>query len=233
MSTEVLLDENAKNDWLDLVKKHRKKQKGLPALSVLNKNAGNVEHNIAMFNKMNSGEQLDVNPMNGTTSEPAGMGESIELKESDMNEEKVILEYHDLPVDVETSIDGPSGYYDRQLGGWVDTRKEAATGLVDWDFQTTKNDIIEFLQDDEFVQGELWTDDITGEEFDMLLEQNFDAILDKFMRLVKDHFYYDAIEQATEYYSTLEEDYEEMPHTTSVISEDIDDRFDMSLRTLL
>ena len=40
------MSENAKVDWLRRVKKHRKNQKGLPALSTLNTDAGNVEHNM-------------------------------------------------------------------------------------------------------------------------------------------------------------------------------------------
>ena len=36
---KLTLDENAKEDWLKLVKKHKKKQKGLPALSRINKKA--------------------------------------------------------------------------------------------------------------------------------------------------------------------------------------------------
>lgn len=59
------LNENAKNDWLKIVKKHKRKQKGLPALSNLNTDAGNVEHNISMFNSMTSAEGCVCESING------------------------------------------------------------------------------------------------------------------------------------------------------------------------
>ena len=71
---KLTLDENAKEDWLKLVKKHKKKQKGLPALSRINKNAGDVEKNIELFNKMSS--YID-SPNNNPVSGP--FGDSVEF----------------------------------------------------------------------------------------------------------------------------------------------------------
>ena len=78
--SKLTLNENAKEDWLKLVKKHKKKQKGLPALSTLNTDAGNVEHNISMFNKMNSAtESPNTNPVSGPFGGDvsSGMAESL------------------------------------------------------------------------------------------------------------------------------------------------------------
>ena len=50
---ESKIQEDAKSDWMKIVKRHKKKQRGIPALSSLNTDAGNVEHNINMFNMMN------------------------------------------------------------------------------------------------------------------------------------------------------------------------------------
>ena len=82
----MILDEtiNAKDAWLKQVKHHRKRLKGLPRVG-FNPNAGNVEYNISMMNKMlGSGEMLSNNPISGPfggdVSAPAGgasMGESL------------------------------------------------------------------------------------------------------------------------------------------------------------
>lgn len=62
------IQEDAKSDWMSLVNKHKKKQKGLPALSTLNTNAGNVEHNINMFNMMQPDRIATVDASNGNVS---------------------------------------------------------------------------------------------------------------------------------------------------------------------
>ena len=73
---------NAKDAWLKQVKHHRKRLKGLPRVG-FNPNAGNVEYNISMMNKMlGSGEMISTNPVSGPfggeASSGAGMGESLE-----------------------------------------------------------------------------------------------------------------------------------------------------------
>lgn len=64
---------------------HRKRQKGLPSLSRLNRNAGNVEYNVAMFNHANTPAD---GPSNNPVSGPfggdvggVGMGEGIQKKD--------------------------------------------------------------------------------------------------------------------------------------------------------
>ena len=80
------------NELEKRAKQHRKKHRGL-ALSYLNTNAGNVEHNVAMFNKMNNPIDATINnpisgPFGGEVSAPVasgdggGMGESLELTEA-------------------------------------------------------------------------------------------------------------------------------------------------------
>ena len=74
---------NESNELEKRAKAHKKKQKGISALSKLNPDAGNVEHNVKMFNKVNS--PID-GPSNNPISGPFGgdvgggeaMGESID-----------------------------------------------------------------------------------------------------------------------------------------------------------
>lgn len=92
----LTLNEDTRDDWLALVRKHRKKLKGLPRVG-FNPNAGNVEHNIAMFNKMHSGEPISVNPISGPfggdVSAPVGggmsMGEALERKAYQRTHDKI------------------------------------------------------------------------------------------------------------------------------------------------
>lgn len=71
------------NELKKRAKFHRKRQKGLPALSTLNPNAGNVEYNVAMFNHMNTPTGGFTNnpisgPMGGDVS-AGSMGESVSM----------------------------------------------------------------------------------------------------------------------------------------------------------
>lgn len=76
---------NAKDAWLKQVKYNRKKKKGLPYIG-FNPNAGNVEHNISMMNKMLNVGDLSNNPISGPfggdVSAPAGDGAGISMGES-------------------------------------------------------------------------------------------------------------------------------------------------------
>lgn len=70
------------NELEKRAKFHKKRLKGLPRTS-LNTNAGNVEHNVAMFNHINSpAEGPSNNPISGPFGGDvgAGMGEAIENK---------------------------------------------------------------------------------------------------------------------------------------------------------
>ena len=90
------------NELKKRAKFRRKRQRGLPALSTLNPNAGNVEYNVAMFNHMNTPAGGFTNnpisgPMGGDVSAPAasgGMGEALatKIEESAMTREQMISE---------------------------------------------------------------------------------------------------------------------------------------------
>ena len=73
------MSKDAKTAWLDQVKQHKRKQKGLPALSSINTDAGNVEHNIEVFNNISSARSC--NEVN--TSSDVAMGESFKYKDLD------------------------------------------------------------------------------------------------------------------------------------------------------
>ena len=77
---------NAKDAWMKQVKHNRKRLKGLPRVG-FNPNAGNVEHNISMFNTMNS-------PTGGPSTNPCGpMGEALI---EGMSREQMIAQLREL-----------------------------------------------------------------------------------------------------------------------------------------
>ena len=97
MKFNMIEEMNAKDAWLKQVKHHRRRLKGLPRIG-FNPNAGNVEYNISMLNKMlGSGEMLSVNPVSGPfggDASGAGIGESLIIENNlleniDMNDNKV------------------------------------------------------------------------------------------------------------------------------------------------
>ena len=90
---EVLVEKVTKNELKDRAKKHAKKQRGI---TTLNPDAGNVEYNIGMFNKMGGAvEGPSNNPVSGPFGGDVSSGccESLDDIEKD---EKVFMEEYDF-----------------------------------------------------------------------------------------------------------------------------------------
>lgn len=223
------IQEDAKSDWMKVVNKHKKRQKGLPALSKLNTDAGNVEHNISMFNKM-------AQPSNSVSAENSG-SDTVAMSESlDKEQDNVIqLEYSDIPVEVVTKRGNPRGYYSPSMGQWYPDENVTKTILVSWTYSVDKISVIEFLQDLPEVQLELNYDELSDEEFDKELLDNLDYLVYKHEEKLLDEFRDEAIEDAQENFSydyeyTFDESYQKKSDNDDIM---LDDKFDMSMRTLL
>lgn len=223
------MNENAKVDWMKIVKKHKKRQKGLPALSTLNTNAGNVEHNIHMFNHMNTPvDAPSNNPVSGpfggdASASSSAMGESVSTEHRN-TEEVVDLHFKNIPIDVETGNYNPTGYYSPSFGNWLPDDPEITHKIIDWVYPVNKQNIAEFLQDDPDVQNELGTT-LSDSEYQRMFDDKFEELLDKYMDKVLDHYYEDAINDAKLNYKLSESRTDE--------ENSLDDKFDLSLRTLL
>lgn len=227
------LDENAKNDWFKIVKKHKKRQRGLPALSTLNTNAGNVEKSIELFNMMQPSGNASVDASNGNV-EAGGMGESLQLKENVM--ETITLHYENLPIEVVTRRGNPGGYYDYGMSQWYPDDDETKEILIDWDYEADEQTVKEFLQDLPEVQIDLKYDELTDAEFDKLFDSEFDNIVEKYADKLLEYFYDSAKEDAQtnfsyDYEYTFDESMER--NNKDKFDYDADDTFDMSTRTLL
>ena len=230
------IQEDAKSDWMKIVNKHKKKQKGLPALSTLNTNAGNVEHNINMFNMMRPDSNVSVDASNGNISGNTCC-ESCSLDES-KEQETVTLEYENIPVEVVTRPGNPSGYYSTSFGNWLPDDDETTEILIDWSYEVDKQDIIEYLQDHDDIFVTLDIDpEVDDDWLNNAIIENFDNLLEKFEEDIKEYFYESAVSDAQENYE-YEEDYpffEPYDESFGSIKDNIefDDKFDMSMRTLL
>lgn len=225
------MNENAKNAWMKLVNKHKKRQKGLPVLSTLNTNAGNVEHNINMFNMMQPSGSITVDASNGNISSgefSGGMGESfvkenfisLNLEEKfDMNKKTIDLEYDDIIIDVET-----------------DRGRSSSEITINWTYSISEDDVKDFFWVHDNLLTDLLPENASDEEFYSTIENNLDYLVDKYNNELKEYYLEDAIDDAIENYVYNEYDPREDPDVAYEEARDralFDDEFDMSMRTLL
>lgn len=236
---KINIQEDAKSDWMAVVNRHKKKQKGLPALSKLNTNAGNVEHNINMFNMMQSNSDITIDPSSGNVSSGDSCCEDYAEKVS-TKDKKIVFEYNNLPIEVITKHGNPSGYYSSSFGNWLPDDNETTEILIDWSYEVDIEEVMEYLQDLDKIFTLLDVDpEIDEETLSSLLEENIDFLLEKLQDELLDYFYDAAVKDAQENYKYEEpcpeydpDDYEDS--TRSVKSnKDLDDNFTMSMRTLL
>lgn len=239
-------NDDAKTAWLNIVKKHRAKQKGLSPFCSLeedtsanyslkeakrkkktyhvNTDAGNVEHNINMFNMMNDvPSDIDINPMNGSV-EVGGMSESFldNIPVSD----KIVLSYQRLPVDVLVSQGNPTGYYDTTIGGWLPDYDEYDTIEIQYDYLVPEEDVIDFILNTDSIMKDFAH--LTDEEFTQYVNNNIDDLVIKYNEDILDEFEEKASKQAAKEYAQQDNYYYE-----SVQKSELDDKFDMSTRSIL
>ena len=224
---KLILDEDTRQDWLNLVKKHKKKQKGLPALSKLNTNAGDVEHNLTMFNKMNTPvEGPSNNPISGPFGENIACSESLNEAASD-KKETIELEYNNLEF---------TQYGNKHdVDNWDEWNRR-----MNWTYEVDKDDLYTFIFEyciDELDFPLAFEDNFDPNnsedwhKFESWLDNNFDTIFNKYKEKILAHWEEDACDEAAEEYDSS--DYYEELNSNKLISEELDDVFDMSMRTLL
>ena len=161
---------NAKASWMKVVDKHNKKQKGLPALSTLNTDAGDVETGIQFFNSSTMSEDYQKKPW----------------------EETIELYYPELTFEIYVG-GNPNGYYNTHLGGWLPDDPEEVTITTDWTYSVLKDSVIDFLRDEESVQEEFDFENLSDEEYIKAIEDNLDDLVLEYEDKLLDNFYDDAI----------------------------------------
>lgn len=232
------LVEDAKSDWLNLVKKHRKKQKGLPSQATLN-DAGDVETCIKMFNKINTTGSANTNPVSGpfskdvSTSDSTALTEHVYTEDVNMNQKTIKLYYPELAIE-----DAPTGKY---YPGDRFTRDEPdyADTTIEYEYTVDEIDVIEFLQDlPEFIE-KYDLDSFSDEEIHRFIHSNIDSLTDEYMDKLLSHFEEFAISDALDKFDferhfDNEPDYDPYDrYNESKTKDNLDDEFDMSLRALL
>lgn len=230
-SVKTNMQENAKVDWMKLVNRHRKKQRGLPALSRLNTNAGNVEHNIEMFNMMQPDGSITVDSSNGNVS--SNDGACCEAMSSDYRLDYVTLEYANIPVEHQIKLGNPMGYYDSYYGMWLPDDGESEELYIDWSYEVPKQEIIDYLAEKEETLEYLNVDeDIDSDRLNQLIDAHFDELFVALEDDIYKHFYDRAVANARENYVHDTENHED-PRDRQFDKLTLDDKFDMSMRSLL
>ena len=216
------MSNDAKSAWMSQVKNHKKRQHGLPALSTLNPNAGNVEHNINMFNAAQPSTTPVTDAVNGNT---AAVCEALEPSVT------VELEYEKLPI-VQTKF-VKDAYYDSNFGNYLPPDYDEVEYKISWTYEVDKQEVIEFLSGLPEVIQELAAEDMYDDELEQLIADDFENILDSHYAQVLNYFKDEAIEDAEEKY--IAESVESVVDNDKKVTKDflLDDQFDMSMRTLL
>lgn len=214
--TKITMEEDTKNDWMKIVNKHKKRQKGLPALSSLNTDAGNVEHNVSAFNNMNTpATSPSTNPVSGPFGE-ACVSESLK-------QDTVELEYKKLRYN-------PQGLR-RDVDDWDDWDI-----VSDFTYEVDEDEFYSFIFEDcidetdfpRAFEDDFHTyDENDWAEFKTWVDNNFSYVYNKYESKILDHWREAAIEEAEEEYSPSN------PWLDEGVKSSIDDNFDMSMRTLL
>lgn len=174
------------------VNEAKKKKKPFDSI---NNNAGNVEHNIEMFNKMNSpAEGPCTNPVSGPFGGDVGDGEA--MVESVEKKETIELEYRNLEFT----------QYGNQRDGddWDEWDR-----CMDWTYEVDKDDLYTFIFEsciDETDFPEAFDDEFDPNnaedwaKFESWLDDNFDAIYSKYEEKILENWEEDAAEQAAQEY---------------------------------
>ena len=170
-------------------KKHKKNNKGLSFYCTLNPDAGDVEHNVAMFNHMNTpAESPSVNPC-------GPMAEDINLREESIMSSQIELNYDDLEVTIVTRPQRPSSYhfeYDRDEAQTVEEK-------IDYEFVVAKSEIVDFLYEN--MTENDFADIDTAPEAEVLefINKNFDALFAKYESMILDAYRDQAREDAEQH----------------------------------
>ena len=178
------------NELEKRAKQQRKYGKGLSPFCTLNPDAGNVEHNVAMFNTINSPiEGPSNNPVSGPHGEAVSAGVAVSLLES---AEFIELHYDNLEVTIVTRPAKAPSYhfeYDRDEAQTVEEK-------IAHNYSVPKKDIVEFLMEnitDEDLEN---IEDVNDKELEEFVEKNFDKLFDKYELQILDNFRDDAREDA-------------------------------------
>lgn len=173
------LQEN--NELEKRAKQHGKKSKGLSSHCKLNLDAGNVEHNVAMFNHMSS-------PSGGPSTNPCGpmaegLNESAEL---------IDLHYDKLKVTIVTRQSRPASYY------FEYDRDEAQTveEYIEYDYTVKKSEVVDFICENMTENDFANIEDASDAELVAFVNEHFDDLYSKYEKMILEYFEDSAREHA-------------------------------------
>lgn len=175
-----------------LFEARKKKKNG----ALVNPDAGNVEHNIEMFNKMNSPvDGPSNNPVSGPFGGDVACAESL-TEAMPPKKETIELEYKDL----EFTQCGPQ----RDVDDWDEWDR-----CMDWTYEVDKDNLYTFIFEsciDETDFPLAFEDDFDPNnaedwgKFESWLDDNFDAVFSKYEEKILENWEEDAANEAAEEY---------------------------------
>ena len=172
------------NELEQRAQKHKRKKKGLSG--TLNPDAGNVEHNVAMFNHMNT-------TTGGPSTNPCGpMAEEL-VTEATPAQETIELHYDELPIEICVKPAAAPSYhfeYDRD-------EAQFKTDTTSFDLEVNKSDIVTFIIENmnpDDYSGD-WDNDGT-DKIEQFVMGNFDSLFSKYESAILDSYRDEAIEKA-------------------------------------
>lgn len=173
------LQEN--NELEKRAKQHGKKSKGLSSHCKLNPDAGNVEHNVAMFNHMSS-------PSGGPSTNPCGpMAEGL-----NEGAELIDLHYDKLKVTIVTRPARPASYY------FEYDRDEAQTveEYIEYDYTVKKSEVVDFICENMTENDFANIEDASDAELVAFVNEHFDDLYSKYEKMILEYFEDSAREHA-------------------------------------
>ena len=163
------------NELEQRAKKHAKRSKGMSPFCSLNPDAGNVEHNIAMFNHANT-------PADGPSTNPCGpMAESYTEAQSDNT---VGLFYDDLEIQVETRPGKTPSYYFQYDRDESQLKNET----ISYEYYVSEESIIDLLSETVTENDVPNIDNLSSEEIKDAVKSNLDDLLTKYESVILDHY---------------------------------------------
>ena len=176
----------------------------------INTDAGNVEHNIEMFNHMSSPVE---GPCNNPVSGPFGGSVGESLSEGVADNEQIELNYDDLEIEVCSRARNPGGYYDRNFGNYIPDDDETTEVRIDYVYTIDRVSVEEVLGKiclaQELTPEQLaLPDDEVDKLVDDLIDNHFDELFTRYESDILDHWREYAKKEAEEkHYYTYYESY--------------------------
>lgn len=117
------------------------------------------------------------------------LGDQTVLEEDNKNKKEYIdLYYDNLPITIVTKKGNPSGYYSQSWGQWYPDEDETAEITISYEYSADKADVMEVIYwnlTDEDISN---VDELEYDDVKKFIEDNFEALFEKYLTKIEDYF---------------------------------------------